>query len=305
MELKNKIFCTTNPARISDALWDVMSASNVAPADMLIFLPSRRTVRSAEEMILNKTGGDAVILPRMVALGEGADEFDDADDDVRGADVISNTERVAVIAKLLAADANIGGLAAALPVAHDLVRMTDYLENEGINAADLDWANLVDEKYAAHFQGKAQILNIISRVMPQYIAPRTTVAARRNADIRAWIKYIAENQDAWKLIIVCASTASVPATRDLMTAVARDARGRIILPGMIADKNLRESDMALATNPYNSEYKFLTGLGLRHTDITVLDTGPSAIGFMNAAFGNAPDAAPDAGVSSISVRLQK
>ena len=51
MELNNNIFCATNPAKISDALWHLMMDSGVDVADMLIFLPSRRAVRSVEKMI--------------------------------------------------------------------------------------------------------------------------------------------------------------------------------------------------------------------------------------------------------------
>ena len=54
-----------------DALWHVMSMSGVDVADMLIFLPSRRAVRTVEKMIAEKSGGVA-ILPTLVALGEGS-----------------------------------------------------------------------------------------------------------------------------------------------------------------------------------------------------------------------------------------
>ena len=144
MASNKNIFYATNPARISDALWQVMSESEVDVADMLIFLPSRRAVRSVEKMIAEKKGGVA-ILPTLVPLGDGAD-FDENDDDITGE--ISDTERVVVLAKLLAADASVGNLSTGLLLAHDLVRMQDYLENEGVDAASIDWDSLVDEKYA-------------------------------------------------------------------------------------------------------------------------------------------------------------
>ena len=154
MALNKNIFCATNPARVSDALWHLMCDSGVDVADMLIFLPSRRAVRTVEKMIAQKSGGVA-ILPTLVALGEGADE---EEAQIDAPDVISNVERVVVLAKLLAADANVGNLITALPIAQDLVRMQDYMENEGVDAADVDWGALVDEKYATHFQAKAKIL---------------------------------------------------------------------------------------------------------------------------------------------------
>ena len=267
---------------MSDALWHIMTAANVAISDMLIFLPSRRAVRTVEKMIAKKSGGTA-ILPTLVALGEGVD--DDTTDDINRPDVISNTERVAILSRLLAADANVGTLATALTLAHDLVRMQDYLENEGINPCDINWESLVDEKYSAHFHAKAKVLNILSSFMATYAQNRITSVAARNRDIRAWINHIND----YKLVIVCASTASVPATADLMTHIANAPHGRIILSGRISG---RKSDFELDTNPYNSEHRFLSRLGLTADDVIAIDTGPSAIDFMNIAFGNTPDTQP-------------
>ncbi len=280
MELNKNIFCASNPARMADALWHVISHGDTDISDMLIFLPSRRAVRTVEKMIADKMGG-AALLPRLVALGEGTDD-EYADNDYGcGDDVVPDILRVCVAAKLLAADANIGSVGAALPVARDLIRMTDYLENEGINVADMDWSSVVDDKYAAHFQAKAQMLNIIARVMPLCGGGRQTATARRNSDIRAWIDVIRRHN--FSRVIVCASTASVPATADLMAQIAQLPHGRIILSGCISGD---AADIALDTNPYNSEYKFLSRLGYVPEDVIKIDVGPSAMTFFNTAFGN-------------------
>ena len=276
MVSNNNIFYATNPAKMLDALWKIISESTVDMREILIFLPSRRAVRTVEKLIAEKSGGCA-LLPDLVPLGEGAD--DDYDDMELRPDIIPDVERVVVLAKLLAADANVGNLTTALPIAHDLVRMQDYLENEGIDATTINWGDLVDEKYANHFQNKAKILNILSEFMPHYMQGRLTTTQNRNNDIRAWIKKL----EQYKLVVVCGSTASVPATADLMMAVARLSYGRIILSGKIDG---RVDDFELDTNPYNSEYKFLKGLGVAFTDVLPIDVGMSAIDFMNYAFGN-------------------
>lgn len=275
---KNNIFYATNPARILDALWYIMSQNNADVADMLIFLPSRRAVRSVEKMIAEKSGGTA-ILPKLVALGEGLDE-DDTDDEIADNDnLISKTERVAILAKLLAADANIGNLATALPIAHDLVRMQDYLENEGINPNNINWIELVDEKFANHFQNKAKILNILSNFMDVYAVGRQTATQVRNHDIRAWTTVL----NNYKLVIVCGSTGSVPATADLIVEIAKHEHGRILLSGKISG---RTQDFELDTNPYNAEYKLLGRIGISPDDIIPINVGESVIDFMNYAFGN-------------------
>ncbi len=260
-----------------DALFSIMDLSGVDLRDMLIFLPSRRALRSVEMALAQRAGG-AVLLPHLVALGEGVDEID-FDDDLGATDVISNLERVVVATRLLMADANVANCATALPIARDLVRMQDYMENEGVNPGDIDWAGLVDEKYAAHFQNKAQMLGIMESVMHQVGSGRISVVQKRNAGIRAWINVL----DKYKLVIVCGSTASVPATADLMGAVAKKQHGRIILSGKIDG---RECDFELDTNPYNSEYKFLKRIGCCVGDVQPIDSGNSVIDFMNFCFGN-------------------
>ena len=277
MALNNNIFYATNPAKMSDALWRVIEDANVPLQDMLIFLPSRRAVRTVEKLIAEKMGGVA-ILPTLVALGEGIDD-QEADELVADDEVISNTERVVVLAKLLSGDGSIKNMATALSVAHDLVRMQDYMENEGVDAATIDWGSLVDEKYAAHFQSKAKLFEILSRFMLGFCAGRMTQAQYRNKSVRDWIGVI----DKYKSVIVCGSTASVPATADLMMAVAQARHGRVILSGKISG---RVQDFELDTNPYNSEYKFLSRLGLGADDVISIDVGDSAIDFMNYAFGN-------------------
>ena len=248
---------------------------------MLFFLPSRRAIRTVEKMLTQKFGG-AVILPELVALGEGVDDTESDDDDTP--DTISNTERIVILSKLLSVDKHIGNIATALPIARDLIRMTDYMENEGVDISDIKWDEIIDDKYATHFQDKAKILQILSDNKLIITNGKQTTTAKRNADIRAWISYIKSPEFKYKMVIVCGSTASVPATADLMAYVAGLPFGRIILSGKISG---RESDFKLPTNPYNSEYNFLSRIGYNISDVIQIDVGPSdTIDFMNFAFGN-------------------
>ena len=264
-----------------DALWLLLQKSSVPLEKVLIFLPSRRAVRSVEKMLVQKSG-HSVLLPELVALGEGLEDEEKYNDESLP-DVISNMERTVILAKLLSADSGIGSLSAALPVARDLVRMHNYLENEGVNIADIDWMGLVDEKYADHFQHKAKLLNILSSVLPNCANGRITETQKQNKDIRSWIDFLKSDKCDKDLIVVCGSTASVPATADLMEYISGSDKGKIILSGKISG---REQDFILNTNPYNAEYKFLQRLGINQKDVLPIDVGNSAIDFFNSAFGN-------------------
>ena len=268
----NNVFNVSNPVYMLDALWNMISQYSDDFSNVLIFLPSRRAVRSVERMIVDKIG-HAVVLPNLVPLGTGSEDIDEEE---FTPDIISNQERVIILAKLLSMDANVKNISTALPIAYDFVRMQDYLENEGVNICDINWVSLIDGKYAIHFQNKARILDILKQLPND----RLTVSAKRNQDIRSWIKKL-KNYD---LVVVCGSTASVPATADLMTEVANSDNGKIILSGCISGNT---ADFVLDTNPYNAEYKFLERIGLSVDDIQTIDVGKSdCMDIMNIAFGN-------------------
>ncbi|MDR1207593.1 MAG: PD-(D/E)XK nuclease family protein [Rickettsiales bacterium] len=288
----NNIFCASNPAKIVDALWQVLtnkiSARESATDDFsndIIFLPSRRAVGTVERMIAEKTGA-AVLLPRLVALGEEAEDDGPQEDKSEkggpGAPV-SNLERAAVLAKMLTAHMD-GGIAGTLPVAKDLVRTMDYLENErnADRKTEINWSELVCEKYAVHFRDKARFLDLACRALPLVFPGRETVAQKRNKDVRGWIEYLNKHKSR---IIVCGSTGSVPATADLMEYIAGRANGYIILPGKINE--IRDTLCEIRdTNPYYSEMKFLERICVMPTDVQTIDVGESAIGFFNSAFDN-------------------
>ena len=128
MALNKNIFCVSNPAKIMDGLWRIMTESGVPIPKILLFVPSRRAARSVEKMIAEKSGGVA-ILPRIVPLGEGVDDISDED----YVDTVSELERVVTVAYLIAGLPNVRNISTALPIARTLVTMQDYLENSGID----------------------------------------------------------------------------------------------------------------------------------------------------------------------------
>ena len=72
--------------KMLDALWGLIAPFDKDFSRVLIFLPSRRAIRSVEHMIVEKIG-HAVVLPNLVPLGDGSDE----EDNETYQDTISNT----------------------------------------------------------------------------------------------------------------------------------------------------------------------------------------------------------------------
>lgn len=263
-----------------DGLWRIIHESQIDLQNILIFVPSRRAARSIEKMIVDKIG-HAVILPQIVPLGVGMDGEDLEDTD--GQSTVSALERVVAMSYILSNLPTVRNISAAIPVARTLITMQDYLENSGKDISDIDWNSLIDDRYAAHFRDKSQILDILSHVNQEIFNGRETETKFRNSAVYAWCDYVKKLPINDTLVIVCGSTASVPVTRKLMTVIAGLPNGRIILSGKISG---RIEDLELDTNPYNSEYKFLCDIGLRPNDVCELDFGKSHIDFMNVAFGN-------------------
>ena len=72
MVSNNNIFNVSNPMRVLEALWGQIAQYSDDFSRVLIFLPSRRAIRSVERFIVEKIG-HAVILPNLIPLGEGAE----------------------------------------------------------------------------------------------------------------------------------------------------------------------------------------------------------------------------------------
>ena len=78
--LNKNIFNVSNPCKMLDALWGEIEQYKNDFSRVLIFLPSRRAIRSVEKMIVDNVG-HAVILPKLVPLGNGVDEEESEEKD--------------------------------------------------------------------------------------------------------------------------------------------------------------------------------------------------------------------------------
>ncbi|MCQ2574723.1 MAG: PD-(D/E)XK nuclease family protein [Alphaproteobacteria bacterium] len=267
--LNNNIFNVSNPVHMIDALWQFIEPHKEDLSKVLVFLPSVRAIKNIERTIIAKTGKYA--LPKLVLLGSSVENCEET----KELNIISNIERVILLAKILSVDTSIKNISMSLPIAHELVRMQDYLKNEGVDLCSINWSDLIGDDYSKHFQNKAKILDIVKQLPTDKI----TALEKKNAETLAWKREFSN----YNKIIVCGSTASVPSTAELMKEVANNPNGVIILPGKI---NGSEEDLLLDTNPYNSEYKFLLDIGADIKDIKTIDFGESNIDSFNTAFSN-------------------
>jgi ATP-dependent helicase/nuclease subunit B len=238
------------------------AADPLALADVLILVPTRRSVRALREAFLRATAGKPTILPRMAPLGdldESAFETPAGDVDALALPpAIDSAEREALLARLVAAfpdDSDAGDgqpvaqtAAQALKLARELGSLLDELAIDGVPFEKLE--TLVDGNFAHHWRRTLRFLSIVGTAWPALLAERGQIDSvdRRTRSIRA-------QAERWRAappvtqVIAAGSTGSQPATRDLMKAIAGLPRGAVVLPGLDRDMDEESWNRLDQTHP--------------------------------------------------------
>src|SRR5215471_8902506 len=223
-----------------------------ALADATLYLPTRRACRLARDLFLDVTKESAAILPRIVAIGDVDEDeiaFAEAATGALAADALAlppalgGLERRLLLARLvlkwaarIAPDARgeaplvANNPASALALADDLARLMDDMTTRGVAWDRLD--GLVPETLDRYWQITLGFLQIVRENWPKILAERGAIepAARRDALIKAEAARLAAHTDG--PVIAAGSTGSMPATAELIAAIAKLARGAVVLPGL-------------------------------------------------------------------------
>jgi len=260
-----------------------------------IYLPTRRAARGLREAFLAESGGQAMLLPRIHALGDpdeeaalifGAEDAADADGAI-GAPAIGALPRRLALMRLILAWSQIPAPEAteteiesvrwasspgqASSLAADLARLMDFVETEEIDFSSLD--TLVPEDLASHWEATIQFLKIVTEHWPQYLADNALVSPvmRRNLLMAQETERLA--QGSRYPVIAAGSTGTVPATARLLAAIAALPNGAVVLPGL--DFSLDdESWESLADHPEHPQTgmaELLRKLGVSRRDVTYVE----------------------------------
>ncbi|MBL6653630.1 MAG: double-strand break repair protein AddB [Reyranella sp.] len=248
----------------------------LALADVLILVPTRRSVRALREAFLRAAGGKPTILPRMAPLGD----VDESEWELASGDsgalalppAIEPAERDALLARLVAAFTDGGepiaqSAAQALMLARELGRLLDELAIEGVSFERLE--SLVEGNFASHWQRTLRFLAIVGEHWPQVLADRGQIDAieRRTQAIRAQATRWRAEPPATP-VIAAGSTGSQPATRELLSVIAALPQGRVVLPGLDRDMDERSWNELDETHPQFGLRELLKALGCERQDVT-------------------------------------
>jgi len=220
-----------------------------ALADAVVLTPTRRGARSLAEAFVAATGGRAVLLPQIRAIGdldEGEPPFEPGNLSLDIPPAIDPQRRRFELARLVSEHGDLGrdlDAAGALELADALALFLDSLQIEEIKdpAGKLD--TLVDLDMAAHWKRSAQVLRIALELWPARLRELglIDVADRRvrllDALREQWTAHPPEHP-----LIAAGSTGTAPASARLLAAVASLPKGAVILPGL--DEGLADTAWA-------------------------------------------------------------
>ncbi|HDZ73071.1 MAG TPA: double-strand break repair protein AddB [Aurantimonas coralicida] len=241
----------------------------LALADVTIYVPTRRAARAlasefaaaigARSSLKDGAGtGGSAILPAIRPIGEGDDTslFAPAGPSLEPAmGALERRLHLARLARhwramtdrgafqaLIGEDAVLPASAAdALWLAGDLGALLDEVETEGTSLSQL--ATLAPDALADWWRLTLTFLSIVTEAWPKALAATGQVseAAAKNAWLRAEAERL-RNGGARGPVILAGSTATAPATLDLMHAIAHLPDGALVLPGL--DQHLEPETFA-------------------------------------------------------------
>src|SRR5947208_14811868 len=200
-----------------------------------LYLPTRRAGRMARKIFLDELKSDALLLPRIVALGDiDEDElaFAEHTQHFTGAaplDVpptLGELQRRLTLARRVAAWAKgpvlaplvVGGPASTLALAGDLARLMDDMATRGVGWDALD--ALVPDQLDQYWQHSLEFLRIARQSWPAHLQEigKIEPALRRDLLIAAEASRLSANHEG--PVIAAGSTGSMPATAKFLQAVS-------------------------------------------------------------------------------------
>ncbi|MDD9914433.1 MAG: double-strand break repair protein AddB, partial [Rhodospirillaceae bacterium] len=252
--------------------------------DYTILLPTRRACRALRDAFLRASDGTALLLPAMRPLGDVDEDELLLQDLPVGADldippVIPGLRRRLMLARLILSWESPAGpvtVDQAARLSAELERLLDQVQTERLSFDGLQ--GLVPESYAAHWQKVLDFLKILTEHWPAILTDEGGIDAadRRNRLLETLAESWAASPPPGH-IIAAGSTGTIPATADLLAAVAALPNGRVVLPGLLYDPTSWEAVHRDQSHPQHNLARLLDRLKQPPETVqTWMDTPPPA-----------------------------
>lgn len=273
-------------------------------SDITIILPTRRARLTLAELFAQRLGG-AVLLPDIRTFGgESTEEepFLPPVDLPLSPPTATPLERRLVLSQLVHLFAKRAAGFATPPNAAEIFWLSDALGRllddftiEDVPVGKLD--ALVPDELAANWQQILQFLRIALEMWPAWLKDHGKIdaAAARNERLRRQAA-TAPLLYGDRPVIAAGSTGSVPATADLLKAIAALPRGALVLPGLDTSLSPTQHEMLLDGenthgHPQYGLLRLLRRLGAGVADVEELVTETARTQLMRAALAPAEQTA--------------
>lgn len=269
--------------RLAAGVWEGVGGDPLALSDVRLLLPTRRAARSAADAFLRFGEGRPMLLPKLWTVSDVDEDLLDLiqAEDVGAAgamdlppavpDLQRHLELMRLVTAYLRADpdsATPDTPEHAYRLATALARLIDEVQIHGLDFAAL--ATLAPDAYAAHWDKTVRFLRIVTEVWPARLSELQAIdpMGRRDALMRAEAAALLANPPTTP-VIVAGSTGSVPATAELMRAVATLPAGAIVLPGLDlgSDADTWAAIGDDPTHPQHGLHALLSALGVDRQDV--------------------------------------
>jgi ATP-dependent helicase/nuclease subunit B len=218
-------------------------------ADATVYLPTRRSARALAAVLLEETKSPALLLPRIVPLG-------DVDEEVFAfepggleplAPAISSGERRLALAKLISGFAKSelrplpSSPAIAIALADELAHLIDDFITAGEQFSKV--RDAVEGEFDKYWERSREFLAIVDKGWRDFLQERDKIdaAARRDLLLAREAERLARTKTG--PIIAAGSTGTLPKVAELLRAIAHLPNGAVVLPGL--DQRLDQRSFAL------------------------------------------------------------
>ena len=264
----------------------------LALASATVYLPTRRAGRLFADALLEASGADAMLLPRIVPLGDVDEDtlaFSEEAPLLAPPRAVSPVHRRIALAALVerwrdALAAGIGqaavaaGPSATVALADELASLFDQMMTAGVKWSRLE--SLALEEHDRFFELSLDFLRIARAAWLEHLDGLGLVepAERRDVLVHAETTRLKRLGAAAGPVIAAGSTGSLPATARLLAAIAGLPQGAVVLPGL--DLDMEDDAFALLTEagsgaPDHPQYnlaRLISTLGVSRGDVAELGT---------------------------------
>ena len=259
--------------------------------DYTILLPTRRAVRNLQNLLLQKSGTDALLMPEIRPLGDVNPEemiFAEAEAGLTGltgllpAEVtphapsllpaMSGIERdislMTLVQAWLETSGRAGGLASTSKLTAELTALLDSLQIEEVDISKL--ASLVPDEFSHNWQQTLEFLQILTTAWPLHKQEigRCDPSERRGLLLDR-LTTLWNNHPPSGPVLAAGSTGSIPATSRLLQCIAQLEKGAVVLSGL--DTQLPPEGWAQLKNehahPQSGLFHLCEAMDLQRSDI--------------------------------------